>query len=267
MPELPDVEIFSRLVRDHCCGRTIARAVVSDAGIVDGIAARVLEQRLSGERIRSSQRYGKHLFIVLGQAGALAMHFGTNGSLQLDSTGNALPPYTRLQLQLTGGNRLAYVNPRRIGRVSLWASVDAFVTHSGLGPDALDGAVDLETFGAILGGSKRDIKTVLMDQALLAGIGNLYSDEILFQARLHPGLAANRVSREDAARLFRAMRKTLETAIRYGAGAEQAAARLPKGFLLAERHKGGHCPRCGTALAVAKHGGRTSYYCRQCQQQ
>ncbi len=264
MPELPDVEIFNRPVRDHCCGRTIGHAEITDPGILEGISAQALERRLQGQRIRSTGRHGKNLFVILSGAGALAMHFGTNGSVELVSQAGTTPPYTRLQLHFEGGDRLAYVNPRRLGRVSLCESAEAFIAQLGLGPDALDPSFDLQAFTAALGG-KRDVKSVLMDQSLIAGIGNIYSDEILFQARIHPGTAAAHLKGKSVSKLFHAMRDTLETAIRCGAGSEQAAEKLPKDFLLPQRHRGGRCPRCHTPLATAKRAGRTSYYCPHCQ--
>jgi formamidopyrimidine-DNA glycosylase len=265
MPELPDVETFRRLVQDHCRGRRIAETEASDAKLLDGITAPTLARRLKGERIRSATRHGKHLLILLDAAGALAMHFGMNGSLAVVPRGGKAPPYTRLYLGFEEGDGLAYLNPRRIGSLGLAESVDAFVAQSELGPDALDPSLDLRAFKAMLHDGKREVKTVLMDQALIAGIGNIYSDEILFQARLFPGAAANALDDKSATRLFHAMRETLETAIRCEAGAEHGTERLPKGFLLPERHRGGHCPRCGGPLATAKHSGRTSYFCPRCQ--
>lgn len=264
MPELPEVEIFRR-VSDSCRGRPIDHASTADPGILEGISAQGLERRLKGEHLRSSRRHGKHLFIELSGAGTLAMHFGMNGSLRLVSEGEPDPPYTRFQLYFEEGDRLAYVNPRRLGRVSLAKNAEVFIAEAGLGPDVFDVAFDFQAFAAILAGSKRDIKSVLMDQALMAGIGNIYSDEILFQARVFPGAAANQLKGERATQLFRAMRKTLETAIDSGAGSEHAVERLPKGFLLIQRHPGGLCPRCGAPLVTAKRAGRTSYYCQRCQ--
>lgn len=265
MPELPEVEMFKRGAADKCRGRVVREVIVSDPGILEGISARDLERRLTGKRLRSSRRYGKHLFIELDGGGALAMHFGMNGSLALVAEGEADPPYARLQLRLDKGDRLAYVNPRRIGRASLAESAEAFVAEAGLGPDVLDPAFKPEAFAAILAAGKRDIKSVLMDQVLMAGIGNIYSDEILFQARIYPGIAAAKLKGERVAQLFRVMRKTLETAIESGAGSERATDRLPKGFLIPRRRRGGRCPRCDTALATIKHGGRTCYYCPRCQ--
>jgi formamidopyrimidine-DNA glycosylase len=264
MPELPDVEIFNRLVLEHCRGRTIARTVVSDPGLLQGVSADAVAVRLDRETIRSSVRYGKHLFILV-PAAALTMHFGMNGSLHLVPPNGAEPSYTRLRLDFDDGACLAYINPRRFGGVGVCDSVDAFVAQASLGPDVLDDAFDLRAFTARLAGSKRDIKAVLMDQRLMAGLGNIYSDEILFQARIFPGTEARNIRGESAAHLFRATHETLATAVRCGAGAEQAAERLPDDFLLPHRRRGGHCPRCGTALRTESRAGRTGYYCPRCQ--
>jgi formamidopyrimidine-DNA glycosylase len=264
MPELPDVEIFNRLVLEHCRGRTIARVIVSDPGLLQGVSADGLAARLDGKAVRSSARYGKHLFILV-PAAVLTMHFGMNGALQFLPPGGAEPSYTRLRLDFDDGARVAYINPRRLGGVGVCDSIDAFVAEASLGPDVLDDAFDLRAFTALLAGSRRDIKAVLMDQRLMAGLGNIYSDEILFQARIYPGTEARQIRGESAVELFRAMRETLATAVRHGAGAEHAAERLPEDFLLPERRRGGHCPRCGTALRTESHAGRTSYYCPRCQ--
>jgi formamidopyrimidine-DNA glycosylase len=265
MPELPDVEIFHRLAERHACGRVIAHAAVEDPGSLAGIAPATLRRRIEGRRIAATARHGKLLFLVLDEAGALAMHFGMNGSLRFVAKGEAEPACTRLALDLGKGEGLAYVNPRRIGKVSLAASAAAFIAEAGLGPDALDPALDRAAFKRLLADNRRDLKAALMDQALIAGIGNIYSDEVLFQARLNPGVAANGLAAADAVRLFGAMRRTLEAAIACEAGSEHGAERLPKDFLIPERHRGGHCPRCGTALATLRQGGRTGYFCPQCQ--
>jgi len=264
MPELPEVEIFEK-VAEACRGRIIHHVSVTDPDILEGILAKDLEHRLKGQGVRSTQRHGKYLFIELSSAGTLAMHFGMNGSLKLVPEGEPDPSYTRLQLYFEKDGRLAYINPRRLGRVSLAKNAEAFISETKLGPDVLDTTFDAHSFEAILASSKRDIKSVLMDQALMAGIGNIYSDEILFQARVFPGTAANELKGKKAAQLFHTMRKTLETAVKSGAGSEQGIERLPKGFLLPQRHRGGICPRCGAPLETVKHGGRTSYYCRHCQ--
>ncbi|MCW3475401.1 Fpg/Nei family DNA glycosylase [Limobrevibacterium gyesilva] len=265
MPELPDVEIFRRLVQRHGVGHLISHVAVHDPDSLEGASAASLQRRLNGKRLHSCRRHGKHLFIDIADAGALAMHFGTNGSLQHLGRDQADPPSVRLSLDLADDGRLAYVNPRRIGRVRLVDSTEAFIAESQLGPDALDPAFDAAEFAASLAGRKQAIKAVLMDQTRMAGIGNIYADEILFQARLHPDTPAATVDRAATRRLFDAMRFVLQTAIDCGAGAEAFTDRLPPGFLLPQRHAGGHCPRCGTALQVDRRGGRTGYHCPACQ--
>lgn len=265
MPELPDVELFKRLVEQHCMGCVIAKAVVADPGSLDGSSPTALQERLKGERLRSCRRHGKVLFIEVASAGALTMHFGTNGSLAYLVRDQQEPPYVRLWLDFADGDRLAYVNPRRIGHVQLVQSSDAFIAGAGLGPDALDPSFDAAAFAAALGERKQAIKSILMDQTRMAGIGNIYADEILFQAKLHPATSANALDTSATRRLFEAVKSVLQTAIDCGAGAENFTDRLPKGFLIPERHAGGRCPRCGTALQADKRGGRTGYFCPDCQ--
>jgi formamidopyrimidine-DNA glycosylase len=264
MPELPDVEIFRR-VADCCLGRKIDHALILDPGILKGITAHDLERRLKGKSLRSSRRHGKHLFIELSSTDALALHFGMNGSLRLVEAADPDPPYTRLELYFKENGRLAYVNPRRLGGVTLTRNPEAFIAESKLGPDVLDAAFSSQVFGAILAASKRDIKSTLMDQTRMAGVGNIYSDEILFQACIFPGASARQLKGEKAAQLLRVMRKTLNAAIESGAGSEHGAERLPKGFLLTRRRPGSLCPRCGAPLTTVKRAGRTSYYCQHCQ--
>jgi len=109
------------------------------------------------------------------------------------------------------------------------------------------------------------VKSALMDQSLMAGIGNIFADEILFQARVHPATKLDRLEKAEIERLYRAIKDVLETAIAHGAGSEQFLDRLPAGYILPQRKKGGRCPRCGAEIECLKIGGRTSYFCPRCQ--
>lgn len=265
MPELPDVEIFKSVLDQHALGRVVARVVVSDPGSLEGATPAALQRRLKDNRLSKSLRHGKVLFAVFEDAATLAMHFGTNGSLQAVAPDAEEPTSTRLLFEFTDGERLAYVNPRRIGHVCVTESPAVFIGNEQMGPDALDPTFDERAFAILLAKRRQPIKAVLMDQSRVAGIGNLYADEILFQARLHPGVIAQSIEPAQRHRLFAATRHVLQTAIDRGAGAENFTDRLPKGFLLPQRHAGGHCPRCGTKLVIDKRGGRTSYHCPKCQ--
>jgi formamidopyrimidine-DNA glycosylase len=263
MPELPDVERFRELVDRACLGRVVARVVVEDPGCLEETSAASLQRRLKGAHVRAARRHGKHLFIGFDGAGSLAMHFGTNGSLQCTNRAQATSPYTRLRIEFADGDHLDYLNPRRIGRVRFVHDADAFIAAEGLGPDAL--AFDEAAFAAALAGRKQAIKAVLMDQARMAGIGNIYADEILFQAGVHPAAIAASLTPAAMHGLFAAMKFVLRTAIARGAGAETFVERLPANFLIPARHAGGICPRCGGAIAVDRCGGRTGYFCPRCQ--
>jgi formamidopyrimidine-DNA glycosylase len=265
MPELPDVEIFKHVLDQHARGRVVARVSVQDPESLEGATAATLQRRLKGRRLSSSSRHGKVLFAAFEDAATLAMHFGTNGSLQDVPSDAKEPPSTRLSFEFTDGGRLAYLNPRRIGHVHVTKDAAVYIAEERLGPDALDHGFDEDALAGVLTNRRQAIKAVLMDQARIAGIGNIYADEILFQARLHPGVVAASLDPAARHRLFGAIKHVLQTAIDRGAGAEDFTDRLPNGFLLLERHAGGHCPRCGSKLAIDKRGGRTSYHCPECQ--
>jgi len=138
-------------------------------------------------------------------------------------------------------------------------NVDEFLQRRCIGPDALD--ADLSEFKTIFRKPRGAVKAILLNQQLIAGIGNLYADEILFRAGMHPAIAAVSLSDKDLKRLFRATRSVLERAI----ALKTDFNRLPKSWLLPHRGKQGKCPRCGRALKSATIGGRTSWFCVHCQ--
>lgn len=267
MPELPDVELFKRHLEATSLGRTIKRVVVNDRCILGKLTPSKLAMRLEGSRIRSALRHGKHLLMDIGPASWLTMHFGMNGSLRYFRDPEPDPSYDRVRLDFAGGHHLAYVNPRMIGHVGLTESPQAFITAEHLGLDALSLDLDLRAFRGALAERKRDIKSVLMDQSIVAGVGNIYSDEILFQARLHPRAIAAKLDASTVKRLYTAMKNVLRTAVDRGAGAERLVDRLPARFLIPQRIKNGRCPRCKSATEMGKFAGRIAYYCPRCQQQ
>lgn len=265
MPELPDVETFKKVLASSALGKTIGQVVVSDRRILGELAAPTFVSRLQGATLVTARRYGKHLMASIDRGGWLTLHFGMTGALHFVPGPDQEPPYTRVRLDFKGDGCLAYTNKRMLGRVGLTDDAGDFIAEEKLGPDALDRRFDLAAFKAAVGGAKRDIKSVLMDQEIIAGIGNIYSDEILFAARLDPATRADTLSPNEIKQLYAAMRKVLETAVACGAGSEQYTERMPKGSLLPERKKGGRCPRCGSSLKVVKIGGRTAYCCPKCQ--
>jgi formamidopyrimidine-DNA glycosylase len=265
MPELPDVELFRRYLDEHALHQTIERVAVNDARILGDLPAEAFVAGLTGNRFEDSRRHGKHLLVRLHRHGWLTLHFGMTGGLVYFRATSDDPPYDRVRFDFKGGRHLAYVNRRMLGRVSLADDAEKFIQGEELGPDALDPAFDLEAFDRAIQGRRRDVKSVLMDQTLIAGIGNIYADEILFQARLHPKTPVTALDHRQRAELFAQIKAVLETAIACGAGAEQFLERLPEHYLLPQRDQSGKCPRCGAAIATLKAGGRTGYFCPRCQ--
>lgn len=265
MPELPDVEGFKRVLSRNALRKTIDRVVVSDARILGKLAARTLASRLKGAKLATARRHGKHLLARIDRGGWLTLHFGMTGALEFLRDCAKAPPFTRVRLDFAGDGCLAYTNKRMIGRVGLAHDASDFIAEERLGPDALDPRFDFDAFKAAVAGAKRDVKSVLMDQEIIAGVGNIYSDEILFQARVDPAERMDRLTSAQLRRVFLKMREVLETAIAHGAGSERFVERAPKFFLLTQRHKGGRCPRCRSPLKVLKIGGRTAYCCPRCQ--
>jgi len=265
MPELPDVERYRRLLETGGMHRKIAKVSVINARILDSVAPKKFETALTGAALLETRRRGKHLLVRHDRGGWITMHFGMSGDLVLAATGEEPPPYTRIRFDFEGGGLLAYVSRRMLGRVGLTDDAEAFCRDRDLGIDALDPSLDRRTFIALVAGSRRGAKAALMDQGVIAGIGNIYSDEILFQTRLHPKARLEALDEVTLGRLYDAMRRVLEVAIERGAGSEEFLDRLPRGYLLPHRKKTGKCPRCGAPLATLKLGSRTSWFCPHCQ--
>jgi formamidopyrimidine-DNA glycosylase len=229
--------------------------------MVRGITVAALKKRLEGGKFTATARHGKILFLKLDRGFWLLLHFGMTGSLDYAADTGRAPPYTRLLVRFAKGRRLAFIDPRGLGRIGLVDDPVAFVARERLGPDALSPGVGLAEFRHLLAERRGAIKPALMDQRFIAGIGNIYSDEILFQARLDPRAEARALGDAATARLHGALRRVLQTAIERKAEPE----RMPRSWLLPIRGKGGSCPACGGPLRQSASGGRHGYYCPACQ--
>ncbi|RMD63750.1 MAG: hypothetical protein D6826_04135, partial [Alphaproteobacteria bacterium] len=213
MPELPDVEYFRCILERHGLRRTIADVVVADPRIVDGSTVKTLQGALCGTRLSTARRHGKHLFARIAGDGWLTMHFGMTGALVPVVKAAPAPRFERLRLDFKNATALAFVDPRRLGRVGLSARIEDFIAAHGLGPDALDPDLTAAGFAERVSARRGGIKAILMNQEVVAGVGNIYADEILFQARIHPATPRQALDAARLAHLYRAMREVLETAI------------------------------------------------------
>jgi formamidopyrimidine-DNA glycosylase len=275
MPELPEVEHAARILRAWLGGRTIVRAVAGDTRIFRGGSPRDFERLLPGHRLERIDRRGKYLLLTFdGELGLLG-HLGMTGKwvrrAPRPSPGRrTVPKHSHARLVLDDGSALHYVDPRLFGQLIVVAggAVSELPVIRALGPDALVDGVDAARLHAVLGRSARPIKVALLDQSVLAGIGNIYATEALFHAGIHPSRPSKSVTRDEANRLAVELRAVLELAIAGMVGEEIAYLSQGKGaenrFVIYDR-AGSPCPRCGRALDKLTIGGRTSAFCPGCQ--
>jgi len=260
MPELPDVETFRRYFDATSLHQRIIGIDVRSAYVLKGVSGRELARRLKGRCFESSRRHGKHLFVRVDHDLWLRLHFGMTGSLHYFKDEEQAPKHTRVLFAFANAHRLAFEDQRKFGEVGLLKDVDEFLKKRAPGPDALD--ISLSQFKEIFGKHRVAVKTILLNQKLIAGIGNIYADEILFRARIHPATQVSALKEKTVAKLFRAARYILKKAIEVKADVDL----MPESWLLPHRGKGGKCPRCGRELKSAKIGGRTAWFCAHCQE-
>jgi formamidopyrimidine-DNA glycosylase len=259
MPELPDVEGFRRHFARYASGRCIARVEVRDPTLVRNTSARGLERALSRKRFAAPRRHGKFLFADAEDT-TVVMHFGMTGLLHWTADSEYRHRHDRVIFWLDGG-QLSYRNMRKFGGIWL-ARDDAELTRvtGPLGPDAL--AVTRDRLRALLAGRRGALKPALMDQRLLAGLGNLLCDEILWQSRLHPRRPVAGLRDRDVERFHDAMQTVLRESNKH--------ARVPgkADWLTGVRdEREARCPRCQTRIRRAQVGGRTTCWCPRCQRE
>jgi len=259
MPELPDVEMFKRYLDTTSLRQRIDDVAVRNPYVLKDTSPRELAHDLEGRRFESSRRHGKHLFVRADRDVWLRLHFGMTGSLQYFKNDAREPRHTRVLFVFAKGHSLAFDDQRQFGQIGLVKDVDKFLKKSALGPDALE--IDLEEFRKILKKHRGAVKSVLLNQKLIAGIGNIYADEILFLTRIHPTTEISSLRDKALAKLFRSTRHILKRAI----AAKADIDRMPKSWLLPHRGKRGRCPRCGRDLKSSTIGGRTAWFCPNCQ--
>jgi formamidopyrimidine-DNA glycosylase len=222
-----------------------------------------LKGGLEGRSFEETGRHGKWMFVWLSGDGhqALGLHFGMTGGLKYFRDTADEPAYDRVRFDFANGYHLAYISMRKLGAVRLIDDVDGFIERKDLGPDALAEELDFDGFRRLLQDRRRMIKALFLDQHVLAGLGNVYADEILYQASIHPRTRAHELNDKDLRALFEEMHEVLETAI-----ARQAQpGDFPESYLTVHRHEDGICPRCGAELERVKVSSRTAYACPNCQ--
>ncbi|HEX6535095.1 MAG TPA: bifunctional DNA-formamidopyrimidine glycosylase/DNA-(apurinic or apyrimidinic site) lyase [Gemmatimonadaceae bacterium] len=256
VPELPEVERAARTLDAAARGRRIVRARV----LHPALARRLPDARLRalvGRRIERVERRGKHQVVVLDDDTALVVHFRMSGDWAIDRGGAELPRFTRAVLDLDDGTRVALVDSRALATLELRARADALPR---LGPEPLDDAFSGSVLRAALAGRRVGIKPALLDQRVVAGLGNIYAAEALWLAGVSPRAISGALSTARAERLVSAIREVLSRApsARYGDDSRDARWRV-------YGREGEPCARCGARIRRIVQAGRSTYYCPRCQ--
>ena len=270
MPELPEVETIRRRLRDGSPdqpplpGRTIESAQVMWARSLATPGVDEFYARVAGQSVSDIGRRGKFMIINLEQD-ALLVHLRMSGDLTVESQSDPCAPHHRLLLNFNGGIRLAFNDTRKFGR--LWLVSDPQEVLAGLGPEPLEAEFTVELLYQGLQSTRRALKPLLLDQSFLAGVGNIYADEALNLAHLHPLTPANRVTPEQAERLWSAIRSVLDEGInRHGASIDWVyrGGDFQNYFRVYQR-AGEPCSECGALVERIVVGQRGTHYCPQCQ--
>ncbi len=270
MPELPEVEYVARQLRDELVGRTVVAADVLWPRAVEGLDPRALAGRVVGQRVCAVGRRGKYVLVTLSGGDVLLVHRRMSGNLLL-RTSNEDDPYTRVSFTLDDGRRLVFSDPRKFGRLRLVAAESLPAVLSALGPEPLDDAFTPEALATRLAGRSRAIKALLLDQTAVAGLGNIYADEALFRAGIHPLRPAASLTPAEVAALHAAIRGVLLTGIEHGGTTfgrhrdvfNEAGTNVD--HLEVYRRTGQPCRRCGTALRRIVVAQRGTHFCPVCQ--
>jgi formamidopyrimidine-DNA glycosylase len=274
MPELPEVQTVVDELGDRLVGRRFAvgASALWERAIGYPDAA-TFADRLAGRTVIGVRRRAKYILIDLHTQEILAVHLRMTGNLHFARAADPPHPHVRVRLPLEDGAELRFADMRKFGRLYLGSEEElaGVIPLGRLGPEPLDAGFDVDRLQAALAGRRGAIKTTLLDQGVIAGLGNIYVDEALFHARIDPRRSAGTLSREELVALQAGIvavlrqalanggttfRNYLSTAGRKGANQEN---------LLVFRRQGEECPRCGTLLSRLVVGGRGTHICPACQ--
>ncbi|WP_338873675.1 DNA-formamidopyrimidine glycosylase family protein [Spirosoma sp. SC4-14] len=265
MPELPEVEIRRQYLQASSLYQPISHIEVEDKKLLTTDYSTLLHQ-LEGRQFTGTWRVGKNLFILTDSSTVIVhMHFGMTGDLEYYHSSIGRPRFARIVFEFTNGFNLGFICPRKFERVGIIENIDAYLEQKKIAKDGLD--ISLADFKRNIGRKKALIKPVLLDQSVVAGLGNWIVDEVLFQAFVHPEQRVDSLSNEQISRIHEAIQFVLETAIRH----EATYRDFPLSFLIhvrewdnspyddLEAHN--YCPRCRTRIERSVVGGRTTFFC------
>ena len=267
MPELPDLEVVRDVLQRRVAGATIENVQVLPPGgaiVVRDLTQTGFAQTLTGATITSITRRGKFLVFAFESPVFLVINPKLSGRLQLAAPTEKRFVKTHVVFALSSGNELRYLDQKRMGQLYLTRELALVPGFAGLGPEPFD--ISLDEFRERLRPFRGEIKGVLTRGECVAGIGNAYADEILWNAQLHPYRKRTQLTPEEIERLYRAMQATLRDATEHvRAELGESIHREPRDFLAVHLKTGAPCPRCGTPISLVGANQRITNFCRACQ--
>ncbi len=275
VPELPEVETVRRGLEEALVGRTVTAVEVQGARTVRRQDPRQFARHLAGRRVVGVTRRGKYLLVAC-EGGTLVIHLGMTGRLSIEADPQAArAPHTHAALTLDDGRELRFVDPRTFGELFFAPSGGTLLDDviGPLGPDALGDVVDPEALGGLVSGRRTSLKAFLLDQRTIAGVGNIYADEVCFASGLRPDRRTDTLGPGDLARLATALRTVIARAVALGGTSlgDRSYRDLfgEPGSYQTEHavygRAGEPCPRCGTTIVGSRIAGRSAHFCPRCQ--
>lgn len=254
MPELPEVNTFQRYFDGTSLDQRINNVIVYDDKIIRNVTGSEFMEKMMGRTFTGSYRRGKYLFASMDNQHHLLLHFGMTGDLKYYQDETDRPRHERFAFEFDTGFTLGFDCPRKFARILYLEDRDAYIREVKLGEDAL--AISEADFTRLFDGKKGSIKGLLLNQSNLAGLGNLYADEVCYRTRVHPASLAGKIPKKTRKAIYRAMQEVLRFAIDKNAYYKD----YPENWLWEWRAEGRKAPDGRSPIQIAKIAGRTTYF-------
>jgi formamidopyrimidine-DNA glycosylase len=252
MPELPDVEIYKNYLTSTILQKKIEKVIINDNRIIKCYTRELHD--LKESYFVNVSRHGKYCFLRTNNGNYLILHFGMTGNVKYYKD-KIDPKHTVLIILFSNGYKFAFINIRKLGKVFFSQDQQKFIKKNNLGPDAL--SLDKNGFIKVIQSRKGNIKGALMNQEVISGIGNIYSDEILYQSAIHPQRKIINLTMEEIFSIYQSMHKVLDLAIDIRVQLEK----FPSSYLINRRKDGGNCGVCTGKIQKQSINGRSCYFC------
>ena len=275
MPELPEVEIVASALHTLIRGNKILQAKLMRKKLAPNETAKSFASKLTNTEIKSVNRRGKHILFELDNKRTLITHLRMTGRFQMLNTDNEDPKFTHAVFYLKNDNRLVFSDQRHFGFMQIVENINLSKTKelASLAPEPFSKEFSASYLKKTLKSSSRKIKELILDQTKVCGLGNIYTSEALFKAKIHPQKPANQISTYKVKKLHKFIIEVMQESIAYGSTLHIDPQNLEKNYYGGsyENHwcvydqEGNHCPNCKNKIKRIKQSGRSSYYCPSCQ--